>query len=92
MPRAIDSSLRTEHDLESNHRKILLLLSKANSPAPSGYISLHSGIREPLDLLRRMGDRGLVEHRVCLQHGPAAKILVIEIRSAVRERLYGLLS
>jgi hypothetical protein len=40
--------------------RILLVLTKANSPVPLGYISLHTGIKEPLGILRKMEERCLV--------------------------------
>jgi len=41
-------------------KKILIVLARANSPAPLGYISLHTGIKEPLKILRKMEEAGLV--------------------------------
>ena len=40
--------------------RILLVLARANSPVPLGYISLHTGIKEPVRILRKMEERCLV--------------------------------
>jgi hypothetical protein len=43
-----------------DNEKILLALALAKSPAPLDYIALHTGIEDPLNLLKQMEDRGLV--------------------------------
>ena len=49
--------------MENDHiKKILNALGQAKSLAPLGYISLHTGIKEPLKTLK-MGDRGLVSKK-----------------------------
>ena len=40
--------------------RILLVLERAKSPVPLGYISLHTGIKEPLGILRKMEESCLV--------------------------------
>ena len=57
-----------QHDGESEEvERILLVLAKANSPAPLGYISLHTGIKEPLGILRKMEKGGLIRRSPCSQ-------------------------
>jgi hypothetical protein len=41
-------------------KKILLILDKAKTPVPLGYISLHTGIEEPLEILEKMRENNLV--------------------------------
>lgn len=41
-------------------RKILITLAIAKSPVPLEYIFLHTGIKEPLKILRKMEKMGLV--------------------------------
>ncbi|MEM3041007.1 MAG: hypothetical protein QXG97_03145, partial [Nitrososphaerota archaeon] len=38
----------------------LLVLALAKSPAPLDYISLHTGIEEPHEILEKMEEEGLV--------------------------------
>ena len=40
--------------------KILLALNKAKGAAPIGYISKHSGIKDPCELLQQLEKDGLV--------------------------------
>jgi len=47
-------------------KKILSALAQAEGPAPLGYISIHTGIKEPLKTLEKMEERGLVRRRPCL--------------------------
>jgi hypothetical protein len=50
-----------QQDGESEEvERILLVLARANSPVPLGYISLHTGIKEPVGILRKMEERCLV--------------------------------
>jgi hypothetical protein len=50
-----------QQDGESEEvERILLVLARANSPVPLGYISLHTGIKEPLPILRKMEAGNLV--------------------------------
>ena len=57
-----------QQDGESEEvERILIVLARANSPAPLGYISLHAGIKEPLGILRRMEERGLIRRSPCSQ-------------------------
>jgi len=52
---------RTQHDIESEQvERILLVLTRANGPAPLDYISLRTGIKEPLEILKKMEERSLV--------------------------------
>jgi len=57
------TSLKEESPNRGQIDKILLALIKARGPAPLDYISLHSGIKEPLKLLVKMEKMSLV-HRV----------------------------
>jgi DNA-binding IclR family transcriptional regulator len=41
-------------------KKILIVLARANSPAPLEYISINTGIKEPLKILRKLEEMGLV--------------------------------
>jgi hypothetical protein len=41
-------------------KKILLILDRAKTPVPLGYISLHTGIEEPLEILEKMRENNLV--------------------------------
>ena len=41
-------------------KRVLSALVQAKSPAPLGYLSLHAGIKEPLEILRKMETMGLV--------------------------------
>ena len=41
-------------------KKILSAIAQAKGPAPLGYVSLHTGIKEPLEILRKMEEMGLV--------------------------------
>lgn len=43
-------------------KKILLILDRAKTPVPLGYILLHTGIKEPLEILEKMRENNLV-HR-----------------------------
>ncbi len=50
-----------ESNIESELvKRILLVLDRAKSPVPVGYISLHTGIEEPLEILEKMRENGLV--------------------------------
>ncbi|MCP8313043.1 MAG: hypothetical protein H3Z53_01540 [archaeon] len=51
-----------ESDIENGQiKKILLILDRAKSPAPLDYISFHTGIKEPLEILEKMEEeKGLV--------------------------------
>jgi hypothetical protein len=50
-----------ESGMESEQiKKILITLAIAKSPVPLEYISLHTGIKEPLKILKKMEERGLV--------------------------------
>ncbi|MGQ9719039.1 MAG: hypothetical protein ACUVWK_04275 [Nitrososphaerales archaeon] len=50
-----------EKDVESEKiRKILLVLDRAKSPVTLDYIFLHTDIKEPLGILERMREEGLV--------------------------------
>jgi hypothetical protein len=40
--------------------KIMIALVVANNPDPLDYISLHTGIHDPLNTLRQMEERGLI--------------------------------
>ncbi|MEM2873579.1 MAG: hypothetical protein QXD82_05360 [Nitrososphaerales archaeon] len=42
-------------------KKILRVLDRAKTPVPLGYISLHTGIEEPLEILEKMRKNGLVK-------------------------------
>lgn len=57
-PILTDTYLKTDPD--TNEQKILLVLALAHSPAPIGYISLHTEIKVPFDVLKRMEKRSLV--------------------------------
>jgi hypothetical protein len=46
-------------------KKILSALAQAKGPAPLGYISLHTGIKDPLQTLEKMERRGLVNQSPC---------------------------
>jgi len=41
-------------------KKILLVLAKTHDSAPLGYISLYTGIKEPLSILEEMEKKDLV--------------------------------
>jgi hypothetical protein len=41
-------------------KKILITLALAKSPVPLEYISLHTGIKEPLKILKKMEEKGLI--------------------------------
>gem|GEM_PF-6147341 len=41
-------------------RRVLAVLMMARGPAPLGYVSLHTGIEAPLELLEEMRRKGLV--------------------------------
>jgi len=50
-----------ESNIESEQaKKILLVLDRSKSPVPLGYISLHTGIEELLEILEKMREKGLV--------------------------------
>jgi len=52
-----------ERNIESEQiKKILLVLGMAKTPVPLGYISLHTRIKEPLEILEKMRENGLI-HR-----------------------------
>lgn len=38
----------------------MIALAVANSPAPIDYISLHTGINDPLNTLQQMEERGFI--------------------------------
>lgn len=46
-------------------KKILSVLAQAKDSAPLGYVSLHTGIKEPLNTLEEMEERGLVHRSPC---------------------------
>jgi len=46
--------------IKENKARILLALNMARSPAPLGYISNHSGIDDPYELLQLLEEGGLV--------------------------------
>jgi hypothetical protein len=46
-------------------KKILSALAQARGPAPLGYVSLHTGIKDPLTTLEKMEERGLVKRSPC---------------------------
>ena len=59
----------SEGDLESEQiKRILLILVRAHSPAPLGYISFHTGIEEPSEMLKKMEERGLIRRSIS-SHG-----------------------
>jgi|YelNatPaOPRAMG01_1025707.scaffolds.fasta_scaffold34442_3 hypothetical protein len=41
-------------------RRVLAVLTMARGPVPLGYLSLHTGIEAPLELLEEMRRKGLV--------------------------------
>lgn len=48
-------------NVSKNERtKILFALDKTQSTAPLGYISVHSGIKDPCELLKQLEKNGLV--------------------------------
>ncbi len=49
-----------DSDNNTEFKKILTVLAFAKSPAPLGYISLHTGIKEPLKILEKLEEEGLV--------------------------------
>ena len=50
----------TPKTISEKRKKILQVLARADSPVPIGYISLHTGIREPLEILEKMREESLV--------------------------------
>ena len=46
--------------IDDQGKKILLILTLAKSPAPLNYVSLHTGIKEPIKILEKMEKVGLV--------------------------------
>ena len=72
MVRELVSRPRVGGDPEDEQvKRILLVLIRANGPAPLGYISLHTGIRDPFEVLGKMEERGLVR-RSAPSHGFAS--------------------
>jgi len=78
---------RTKQEENGEIEKILSVLAMANSPAPLGYISFHTGIKEPLEALRRMAERDLV--RQCTSSTwSCSKGPMFEVTPTARENLY----
>jgi len=50
---------------KSQMRKILLVMFLAKSPIPLGFISLHTGIKEPLKISDKMERMGLIKRSPC---------------------------
>ena len=46
--------------IEEKEIKVLVALNRAKSPACLGYITEHSGVEEPYELLEQLEKRGLV--------------------------------
>jgi len=64
MPDSINSKADSKVEGE-NFKKILRILARANGPAHVDYISLHSEIKQPITILRKMEERGLVSQSPC---------------------------
>ena len=45
--------------------EILEIMHAAKSPVPLGYISFHTGICEPLTILEKLVDKGLIRRASC---------------------------
>jgi hypothetical protein len=56
-----ETRLKTDTSVEDDDiKKILMVLFRSNGPAPLGYISNRTAIKEPLKILRKMEGMSLV--------------------------------
>jgi hypothetical protein len=72
-------------------KKILLVLALAKSPAPLDYISLHTGIEEPYEILERMEEGGLVRRSPPMRWS-CSMVPMYEITPATQKELPHMLS
>lgn len=68
-------------------RRVLFVLARSNSSTPLDYISLHTGIKKPLQILEEMSVLGLV-CRSTPSMWSCSKDPLFEITPKGRERLY----
>lgn len=73
-------------NIDVRSRKILMTLALAKSPAPLGYISLHTKIKEPLEILEKMEENGLVRRSPSLSWSCCTDPL-FEITTTTRKKL-----
>jgi hypothetical protein len=79
------SALENSYDQES--KKVLIALALTNTPVPLGYITYHTGINEPLPLVERLEDEGLV-HRCPSSRWSCSQGPRFEVHLAIRKELW----
>jgi hypothetical protein len=83
-----DPRLETEDKgINEKIMRILFVLDKASGPAPLGYISLHTGVKEPLEIIEEMSALGFV-YRCLPSIWSGCRDPMYELAPKGRERLY----
>lgn len=59
--------------IEEKKLKVLVALDRAKSPAPLGYVTKHTGVEEPYELLEQLEKDGLVRRALPNDSSPAGE-------------------